>query len=40
LKLDFTQAIEHAAIYALGAVAITFLLVFALPPREPSPHHD
>jgi EmrB/QacA subfamily drug resistance transporter len=39
LKLDFTQAIERAAIYALGAVVITFLLVFALPSREPSSNH-
>ena len=39
LKLDFTQAIEHAAIYALGAVVITFLLVFALPSQKPDADH-
>jgi EmrB/QacA subfamily drug resistance transporter len=31
MKLNFTQAMQSAALYALGAVAATFLLVFALP---------
>ena len=35
LKLNFTQAMQTAALYALGAVVITFLLVFALPKQEP-----
>lgn len=31
MKLNFTQAMQSAALYALGAVVMTFLLVFALP---------
>jgi EmrB/QacA subfamily drug resistance transporter len=35
LKLDFTEAMQNAALYALAAVVITFLLVFALPAVKP-----
>lgn len=35
MKLNFTQAMQSAALYALGAVAATFLLVFALPSVKP-----
>lgn len=35
LKLNFTRAMQMAALYALGAVAITFLMVIALPKQEP-----
>jgi len=31
MKLNFTHAMQSAALYALGAVAVTILLVFALP---------
>lgn len=31
MKLNFTRAMQSAALYALGAVVATFLLVFALP---------
>lgn len=36
LKLDFTPAMRSAALYALGAVVLTFLFVFALPPVKPA----
>jgi predicted MFS family arabinose efflux permease len=35
MKLNFTQAMQSAALYALGAMAATFLLVFALPSVKP-----
>ncbi len=31
MKLNFTHAMQSAALYALGAMVVTFLLVFALP---------
>ncbi len=34
-KLNFTQAMQTAALYALGAVVVTFLLVFLLPKPVP-----
>lgn len=35
LKLNFTQAMQTAALYALGAVVVTLLLVFLLPKPDP-----
>ena len=36
LKLDFTQAMQSAALSAVAAVTVTFLLVFALPRVKPA----
>lgn len=37
LAANFTHAVQVAAAYALGAIVLTYLLVFVLPRRRSSP---